>query len=197
MKTVGLTGGIASGKSTVARLLIARGHPVLDADQIAREVVAPGTEGLAEVALRFGGGVLAADGSLDRRALRDLVASSPEARRDLERITHPRIAAVVLERLALLSAAGTPLAFVEAALMVETGSSRRYDALVVVVAEPAIQLARLMARDAMDEASARRFIATQMPLEEKVSHATFVIHNSGDEAALAREVDAMLAAVAG
>ena len=194
MKTVGLTGGIACGKSTVAELVRARGVPVVDADVVAREVVADGTEGLALVTARFP--QVARPGGIDRAALRDLVSRSEEARRDLERILHPLIGERIVRTLGDLSQKGTPLAFVEAALMIETGSYRRYDAVVVVVASPDVQLRRLMARDGMREEDARRFIATQMPLEEKRKVATIVIENDGDRAALAVEVDRMLEALA-
>jgi dephospho-CoA kinase len=194
MKTVGLTGGIACGKSTVASMLRARGVPVVDADVIAREVVAEGTEGLALVTARFPG--VARPGGIDRGALRDLVSRSEEARRDLERILHPLIGERIVQSLADLAQAGAPLAFVEAALMIETGTYRRYDAVVVVVASLDVQLQRLMARDGMREEDARRFIATQMPLEEKKKVATVVIDNDGDRGALERDVDRMLKVIA-
>jgi dephospho-CoA kinase len=190
MKSVGLTGGIACGKSTVAEILRARSVPVVDADVIAREVVADGTEGLALVTARFPS--VAQPGGIDRKALRDLVSRSEEARRDLEAILHPLIGARIVEALANLARGGAPLAFVEAALMIETGSYRRYDAVVVVTASPDVQLRRLMARDGMREEDARRFIATQMPLEEKKKVATVVIANDGDRDALTLEVDRML-----
>ena len=194
MKTVGLTGGIACGKSTVAEMVRARGVPVVDADVVAREVVADGTKGLALVTARFPS--VAGPGGIDRAALRDLVSRSEEARRDLERILHPLIGERIVQMLADLAQQGTPLAFVEAALMIETGSYRRYDAVVVVVASPDVQLRRLMARDGRREEDARRFIATQMPLEEKRRVATIVIENDGSPEVLASEVDRMLAALA-
>jgi dephospho-CoA kinase len=167
MKSVGLTGGIACGKSTVAAMVRARGVPVVDADVVAREVVADGTEGLALVKARFPSVV--GPGGIDRRALRDLVSRSEEARRDLEQILHPLIGDRIVRTLADLAQQGAPLAFVEAALMIETGTYRRYDAVVVVVASPEVQLRRLMARDGMREEDARRFIATQMPHESIAS----------------------------
>jgi dephospho-CoA kinase len=193
MKSVGLTGGIACGKSTVAAILRARGVAVVDADVIAREVVADGTAGLALVTARFP--TVARPGGIDRAALRDLVSRSEEARRDLEAILHPLIGTRIVQALADLARGGAPLAFVEAALMIETGSYRGYDAVVVVAASADVQLRRLMARDGMREEDARRFIATQMPLEEKKKVATYVIDNDGDRAALEREVDRVLRAV--
>ena len=192
MKVVGLTGGIACGKSTVARHLTARGVPVLDADAVAREVVATGTDGLAAIVERFGPDVLDDAGGLDRRRMRARIATDRDARSALEAITHPRIAATIAARLAALAA---PIAVVEAALMVETGSYQRYDALLVVSSPPALQLARLMARDAVDEASARAIIATQLPLADKERLATAVIVNDSDEAALKSATDAAWARV--
>lgn len=187
MRTVGLTGGIACGKSTVARLLRARGVPVLDLDAVARDVVAPGTPGLAEIAARWPGVVR--EGQLDRKALGAVVVGDTEARRALEAITHPRIWARMEDWLAEQAAAGAPVAVVEAALMVETGSYRRYDRLVVVSASPETQLARLRAREAIDAELAARWIAAQLPLAEKERVADLVIHNDGTEAELASAVD--------
>ncbi len=186
MKIVGLTGGIATGKSTVADLLRARGVPVLDADAAAREVVAKGTEGLAAVVEAFGPEVLDPAGHLDRAAMRARIARDPETRRILEGITHPRIGARIGEALQALDA---PLAVVEAALLVETGSYRRYAALIVVSCAPETQLQRLMARDGMPEAAARALIATQLPMAEKEAVATHVIRNDGGLGELEREVD--------
>jgi dephospho-CoA kinase len=194
MRTIGLTGGIATGKSTVARLLRARGVPVVDADQAARAVLQPGAPALAQVVAAFGPEVLTADGHLDRAAMRARIAADPDARRTLEGITHPAIAAHVLGSLAALAADGAPLAFVEAALMVETGSYRRYDALWVVTCAPETQLARLRARDGGDEATLRGLVAAQLPLAAKEAVADVLIRNDGDEAALAIAVDAALAA---
>ena len=188
MKVVGLTGGIATGKSTVAALLRARGVPVIDADIVAREVVAPGTEGLAEIVAKFGPGVLSASGELDRAAMRARISADPQARRDLEAITHPRIAMTILERLQRLAAEGNAAAVVEAALMVETGSYQRYDALIVVTCSPETQLARLVGRDGMTEAAAKALIATQLPLAEKERVATVVIRNEGDRKSLEAQV---------
>jgi dephospho-CoA kinase len=185
VKVVGLTGGIASGKSTVGRLFRTWGAEVIDADQVAREVVAPGSEGFAEVVAAFGPEVIGGDGGLDRAALRARIAANPDDRRRLEAITHPRIQRAIAERLAALAAAGRPLAVVEAALMVETGSYRLYPAVVVVTTTPALQLARLLARDGTSEADARRLIAAQLPLAEKERAATHLVRNDGSEAELA------------
>jgi dephospho-CoA kinase len=189
MKTIGLTGGIACGKSTVAGLLRDRGVPVIDADRVARDVVAAGTPGLAAVVARFSDDVLQPDGALDRKALGRIVMADPAARRDLEAITHPRIFAGIRYGLARLEADGHPAAVVEAALMVETGSYRLYDALIVVAASPGVQRARLMAREEMDAATAERWMSAQLPVADKVTHATEAIWNDGDLAALEAAVE--------
>lgn len=182
MRTVGLTGGIACGKTTVSRLLRSWGVPVLDLDQVAREVVAPGSEGLAEIARRWPRVVR--DGALDRKALGEVVFADPDARRELEAITHPRIWEATERWLADREAEGHPVAVVDAALMVETGSWRRYDRLLVVSADRATQLARLASRDGLDPEAAARRIDAQLPLAEKEKLATAVIHNDGTLAEL-------------
>jgi dephospho-CoA kinase len=173
---VGLTGGIASGKSTVGRGFAALGVPVVDADQLAREVVAPGTEGLAEIVRTFGPGVLLADGSLDRKALGAIVFSDAALRGKLNAITHPRIALASAERMkALLGLA--PYVLYEAALIVENGAYKTMNGLVVVRADEGTQLARLMHRDQLSEAEAQARIAAQAPLEHKLAVADYVIDN--------------------
>jgi len=197
LKVVGLTGGIATGKSTVGRRLVALGWPVIDADQVAREVVAPGQPALEELVSLMGDGILGEDGALDRDAMRARITTDPEARRLLESVTHPAIVGRILERLQALAVAGTAIAVVDAALMVETGSYRNYPELIVVTCEEATQLKRLMARDGMDEAGARRLIATQLPLADKEAVATHVIRNDADTATLMRRVDEVAEALAG
>lgn len=177
---VGLTGGIGSGKSTVARFFAEQGVPVVDADRIAREVVEPGTDGLAELVREFGSNVLGPDGRLDRAALGKRVFEDPEARKRLEAILHPRIAQASMARFAELARDGHPYAIYEAALLVENGSYRMMNALVVVTASEATQLARVRARDGLDEAAARARIAAQLPLADKVRVADYVIENDGD-----------------
>lgn len=175
--TVGLTGGIACGKSTVAGFFAELGIPVVDADRIAREVVAPGTEGLSEVVGTFGREVLRPDGTLDRKKLGERVFGDPEARRRLEAITHPRIAATSAARMEELAESGAPYLLYEAALLVENGIHRALPALVVVTARPETQLRRLMERDGLDEAAARARVEAQLPLSEKVAAADYVIEN--------------------
>lgn len=189
MLRVGLTGGIACGKSTVAGLLRARGVPVIDADQVAREVVAPGQPALAEIAARFGSEILQPDGSLNRKALGARVVADPAAKADLERMLHGRIRALLAQWLAAQAQAGAPVAVVEAALLVETGSYQQYDALLVVRASPDVQRARLMAREGLDAATADQWLAAQLPLAAKVAVATAVVDNDGEPAALEGSLD--------
>lgn len=190
MITVGLTGGIASGKSSAARLLRSWGVPVVDADQVARDVVAPGEPALAGIVSRFGAHILQPDGTLDRAALRAIVTADPTERRALERITHPRIAVAITEWLRDRAAEGEPVAVIEAALMVETGSFKRYDHLLVVACSPDAQLQRLLARDPLDETTARRWLAAQLPLSDKVAVADAVVWNDGPEGMLSPALEA-------
>jgi dephospho-CoA kinase len=194
---VGLTGGVASGKSTVGKLFRKLGAAVVDADEVAREVVERGSEGLAEIVTAFGPDVLAGDGSLDRKKLGAIVFEQPEDRVRLERITHPRIFARSMELMAAAAARNEALALYEAALLVENGSYKMMQALVVVAAHEATQLARVAARDGLDEGAARARMAAQMPLEKKIAVADYVIWNDGDLATLearTREVHAALLA---
>jgi len=192
LKLVGLTGGIATGKSTVARLIAERGIPVLDADQLAREAVEPGQPALAEIARRWPQVLLAGDGRLDRKRLGAIVFADADARRQLEAILHPRIAELAAARAAALAAAGHQLAFYEASLLVETGRHRDFDGLVVVTASPETQIARAMARDHLTREQARARIEAQLPMADKVAVATHVIDNSGDPSATAAQVARLL-----
>jgi dephospho-CoA kinase len=194
---VGLTGGIASGKSTVGKLFRELGVTVVDADEVAREVVERGSEGLAEIVAAFGADVLTAEGTLDRKKLGALVFDQPDERKRLERITHPRIFTRSMQRMAAAASRNEPLALYEAALLVENGSYKMMQALVVVAANEATQVARVAARDGIDETGARARMAAQMPLEQKIAVADYVIWNDGDLAALearTREVHAALLA---
>ncbi len=182
--TIGLTGGIASGKSTVAKLLAELGVAVIDADALAREVVAPGSDGLREVVQSFGAAVLGADGSLDREALGAIVFGDPEARRKLNAITHPRIGLLSAERIVAAQASASPYVVYEAALLVETGAHKGFAALIVVAADATTQSTRAIARDGSSQEAAQARIAAQLPLADKVAVADYVIHNDGDLAAL-------------
>jgi dephospho-CoA kinase len=193
MRIIGLTGGIASGKSSVARILAARGIPVIDADQLARQVVVPGSPALAEIVLRFGSSVLTADGSLNRAALAGIVFSDPESRRDLEAITHPAIRQRAEEELSALRRAGTPMAVYMAPLLIEAGLSDRVDDIWVVYADRETQIRRVMERDGSTRQEAEARLAAQMPMEEKVRHGRVVIDNRGTLEELQRQVEAFLA----
>jgi dephospho-CoA kinase len=194
---VGLTGGIATGKSTVAETLRSLGAEVIDADQLAREVVAPGEPALAEIVREFGD-VRTADGTLDRKKLGAIVFNDTARRKRLEAITHPAIRERFLARLAELQARGFEgLVFFDAPVMIESGNYRNMDRLVVVFTDEATQRGRLMARDGMPATEASARMATQMPVIDKANLADYVIDNTGDRATTAartREVfEALLA----
>ncbi len=193
MRRVGLTGGIASGKSTVSRMLGELGVPVIDADAIARDAVAPGSAALAAIVEAFGAGVLTGENALNRARLGEIVFSDPSRRKILEGILHPVIIAEQDRRLEELEAEGNaPLAVVDAALMIESGGWKRFDLIVVVDCGESQQISRLRRRSGMDEAEARRRVAAQMPLSEKVKYADRVIDNRGSVADARRQVEALV-----
>jgi dephospho-CoA kinase len=192
LKVVGLTGGIGSGKSTVAQLMAARGVPVVDADALAREVVAPGGPAHGDVAAAWPEAI-APDGTVDRKQLAAIIFGDPAARARLEAITHPRIAAAADARLAALAGEGYRLALYEATLLVESGRWSDFDGLVVVTASTETQIARTMARDGLSRAQAEARVRAQLPTEEKVRVATDVIDNDGARAATEAQVEALLA----
>jgi dephospho-CoA kinase len=175
----GLTGGIACGKSTVAGFLRERGLPVVDADVIAREIVAPGTEGLARIVDAFGPHVLDATGALDRKKMGSIVFENDQARTTLERITHPRIRQRTIELAIALAGEGHALAAYEAALLVENHLQDAFRPLVVVAVDPTIQVQRVMQRDQISEEQARARVASQMPIENKIAVADHVIDTRG------------------
>lgn len=195
MHLFGLTGGIASGKSTVAARFRERGLPVIDADQLARDVVRPGTPGLADIVKTFGSEILLSTGELDRKALAARVFSDDAARKTLNGIVHPRITEETMRIAMELGAAGEPLACYEAALLVENGMADAFRPLVVVAIPFEVQLARAMARDGSTEAEARGRLAAQMPLAEKVAVADVVIDNSGTLTMLVDRADEALFSV--
>ncbi|MGY2085112.1 dephospho-CoA kinase [Blastococcus sp. SYSU DS0539] len=186
MLKIGLTGGIGSGKSTVSRLLAERGALIVDADRIAREVLEPGTPGLAAVAAEFGDGVLTPDGSLDRPALAAVVFSDDDARRRLDALVHP----LVRQRSAELVAAAPPDAVVvhDVPLLVETGQAGAYDLVVVVHTDVELRVARLIERG-LTEADARARIAAQATDEQRRAAADVLLDNSGTLEQLAEQVD--------
>ena len=186
MLRIGLTGGIGSGKSTVSALLAARGAVIVDADRIAREVVEPGTPGLAQVVETFGEQVLAADGSLDRAALAAVVFADPEARRQLDEIVHPLVRARASE----IAAAAPPDAVVvnDVPLLVETGQASSYDLVLVVEADPETRVSRLVQRGLTAE-DARARMAAQASDGQRRAVADVVLDNSGTPEELAEQVD--------
>jgi len=183
---VGLTGGVASGKSTASAILSDLGAVVIDADQLAREVVAPGTDGLAEVVDAFGSGVLTSDGELDRPALGRVVFADPEKRAVLERIIHPRVRA----RGAELEAAAGPDAVVvhDIPLLAETGQGDAFDAVVLVDVPAELQVERMTGLRGMTEEDARARMAAQATAEQRRAIATYVIDNTGTLEDLRRRV---------
>ncbi|OGQ16790.1 MAG: dephospho-CoA kinase [Deltaproteobacteria bacterium RBG_16_71_12] len=185
MKLIGLTGGIAAGKSAVARMLAAAGVPVVDADLLAREVVVPGSDGLRAVAARFGDGVLTADGGLDRKKLGAIVFGDAAARRDLNAIVHPAVARLALERLEALRQSGAPVAVYEVPLLFENDLDAAMDATLLVAAPEDVQLRRLASRDGLDDDAARARLAAQLPQDEKRRRATATVENDGTLAELA------------
>jgi dephospho-CoA kinase len=193
---VGLTGGIASGKSVVSRQLAELGCRVVDADVLAREVVAPGEPAWRAIREEFGRDVLLPDGQLDRKRLGALVFADPARRRTLEAITHPAINA---RRQAILDAWAAEgfdgLVVLDIPLLIEVGAAAHVDRVVLVYAERAVQLDRLMGRDGFARAEAERRVASQMPLAEKVRHAHFVIDNSDTPDETAAQVRAVHAAL--
>jgi dephospho-CoA kinase len=193
---VGLTGGIATGKSTVSEMFRRLGCVVIDADVLARDVVAPGEPALARIAAEFGADVLQADGTLDRKKLGAIVFADAGRRKRLEQITHPAIRDRFLQRLADLEAQGfAGIVLWDAPVMIESGGYRAMDALVVVATDEATQAARLRGRDGVDAAEAERKIRSQMPVAEKAKLANYVIDNAGDRAATEAQVREVHAAL--
>jgi dephospho-CoA kinase len=179
VRVIGLTGGIASGKSTVAGMFRDLGVPIVDADLLARQVVEPGTPAMAEIARAFGPEVIGPDGQLDRKRLGERIFTDPAARAVLNAITHPRIAAASAAALGELAGRGQPVALYEAALLVENRIHERLGGLIVVSVPLEVQIARLRERDHLDEEGARSRISAQLPLAEKVAVADWVVDNGG------------------
>lgn len=183
---VGLTGGIASGKTTVASLFAALGVPIIDADVVSREVMAPGTPLLHRLAERFGEKYLRPDGTLDRHALRDVVFADPGARADLEALTHPAIFEAMETHAA---AARGPYLILAIPLLVEKGRDGRVDRVLVVDCDEAVQVRRLQARDGATIEQARAMLAAQAPRAARLEAADDVITNDGDLRALRDQVE--------
>jgi dephospho-CoA kinase len=176
---VGLTGGIATGKSYCLSRFAALGVPVIDADLLARDAVAPDSPGLALVRARFGPSVMRADGSLDRAALAAIVFNDPAARGDLESIVHPEVYRRISEWFAN-QPAGTRMAVADIPLLFETGHEHDFDAIVVCACDPAEQMRRLIERDGLSRSAAEARLAAQWPIGEKMARADYVIRTDGD-----------------
>ena len=185
---IGLTGGIASGKSTVAGPFAALEVPVIDTDQIAREVVEPGQPPLEKLVERFGAGILTPDGHLDRPKLREIVFSDPKARADLEALTHPAIGSAVQARAAV---AGGPYQILVIPLLVEKGYQKHLDRVLVVDCPEALQLQRLQARDGTSPTQARAILEAQASRAARLKAADDMIRNESDVAALRQQVQAL------
>lgn len=186
---VGLTGGVASGKSLVAAELKRLGARIIDADVISREIVEPGQPAYREIASVFGKGVIRLDGTIDRKALGSLVFSDPEKRKILDKITHPRIIEKIgLEIKALRARGGDPLIVVDAALLIEVGLHKEMSKVIVVYADEEKRIQRTINRDRLSEKEARERIDAQMPLPEKLKYADFVIENNGSVEATLKSV---------
>jgi len=195
MRLVGLTGGIGSGKSTVAARLAVLGAAVVDADRVAREVVEPGEPALTELAAYFGEAIIGQDGTLDRPALAAIAFADEASRAALEAITHPRIAERIRSRIADLEAAGVPsgVIVVDHPLLVETGQADRFGDLVVVVAAEDRRIRRLVESRGLAEADVRARLRAQATDDERRAVATHVITNDGSLVDLERQVDALWA----
>jgi len=194
LKVLGLTGGIGSGKSTVARLIAGLGVPVLDADLLANEVREPGRPAHADIAAAWPE-VIGPDGQVDRKRLGAIVFADRAARARLEGIMHPRIQEVAEARFADLAAKGHPLAFYEASLLVESGRYKDFDGLVVITASPETQVERVVARGGLTQEEAEARIDAQLPLLAKVRVADHLIDNDGDLAATQEQVERLIASL--
>ena len=187
MLKVGLTGGIGSGKSTVAKALQAKGMTLVDADKIAREIVQPGELALTEVANTFGNDILLVDGHLDRSALKQRIFSDPHAKAQLEQILHPRIRQRILDRVE--QATDTLYVIADIPLLVENNYPQYFDRVVVVDCPQEIQIARVQARDEMSEAQILNIIVSQATRQQRNAAATDIIDNSGDLASLKMQIE--------
>jgi dephospho-CoA kinase len=190
-RRIALTGGIATGKSTVVRRLRAAGIPVVDADVLAREAVGRGTPALAAIVRRFGAGVVTPDGSLDRARLGEIVFQDDAARRDLEAIVHPQVRHLIDEFFAQLPD-GTAFAVADIPLLYETGRENDFEQVIVVACARPTQVERVIARDGLTREDAERRVAAQWPIEDKVARADHVIRTDGSFAETEAQVAQLL-----
>jgi len=179
IRVIGLTGGIATGKSSVASYLEERGLTVIDADILSRDAVKPGSSCLARIVEAFGGDVLSHDGTLDRKRLGVIVFSDPGKRKLLEDIIHPEIRNLAKASIAAVAATGQSVVFYMAPLLIEAGATDLVDEIWVVTASPEVQIERVMSRDGISREQAERIIAAQMPLKDKERFGQILIDNSG------------------
>jgi dephospho-CoA kinase len=195
VRLVGLTGGIASGKSAVAKILSRLGVAIVDADALSREVVAPGHDGWNEIVATFGSDVLQVDQNLDRQKLRTLIFNNPDARKQLEAIIHPRVRALAERRIREHGEAGYAVVVYEVPLLFEGNLQEWLRPVILVACDVNVQRQRLQQRDGLDAAAAQKHIDAQMSLEDKRKLADYVIENDGSLADLESQVRAVLAKI--
>jgi dephospho-CoA kinase len=192
MLRVALTGGIATGKSYVLERFRKHGVPCLDADELAHGTMLAGTETTRAIVERFGGGVLAADGAVDRVKLGPIVFADPAARRDLEALVHPAVYRAIAAGLRAFERTGThPVAIVDIPLLYETGHAADFDRVIVTICPPELQIQRLVDRGGMTDTEARQRLAAQWPTEDKAARADFVVTTAGSYEETDRQVDAV------
>lgn len=192
---LGLTGGIATGKSTVTGMLRERGIPVIDADQIARDVVEPGKPAYEAIVAHFGREILLSDGQIDRKKLGEIVFSDETERQKLNAIVHPEVRRVMREEAETAEKNGASIVFMDIPLLFESKLQHMVDKVVVVYAPAHMQLARMMERDELQEEQAQKRLRAQFPIDQKKADADFLIDNSGSREEAERQVEEMLSAI--
>jgi len=193
-RKVGLTGGIATGKTYVATRLREAGVPIVDADVLSREVVAPGSPALSAIRKRFGPDAVRRDGTMDRIRVGQIVFKDKRARLDLEAIIHPAVVKAINDFFAALPKR-TPFAVADIPLLFETGRDKEFDAVVVVACPREMQLARMMERNKLSKEDAERRLAAQLPIDQKIKRATYVIKTDGTFDDTNAQIDALVAAL--